>query len=790
MRSFHTVILLFAGTCLSMVPAALAAQTERQGLAVERDTSRRFSVAAQPLAAGLAELGRQGGVRIVVRGALPEGLSGQALDGWMTVEQAISRLLAGTPLRARFQGDATIVVSHGDAHTDAPTLAGVVVRDRGARAGYAAPAASAASKLEGPLRDLPQSISVVGRAVIADQSMRSMADVVRYIPGVGMAQGEGHRDAPVIRGNASTADFFVDGMRDDGQYLRDLYNVERIEALKGANAMTFGRGGGGGVLNRVTKMASWTPTRELTLSGGSYDHRRGAGDVGGTLGSRAALRLNGVLEQSALFRDATRLERVGLNPSAALALGDRTMLRGDIERFDDRRTVDRGIPSFAGAPSVTSIRTFFGDPGASQSSARVLAGNVSAEHQTAGGVTLRGKLRSVRYDKRYQNVYPGAVDSSGSRVTLLGYSSDILRDNLLTQAEAAGSVTSGNVRHGLLAGVELGVQGTNNFRRTGYFGGGTATSASVDFTQPTVSAPVEFRQSATDADNRVVAHVAGAYVQDQLRFGAHVQAVAGLRIDRFALDFRNHRDAPSFARTDRAVSPRVGLVVKPAEPLSVYAAYSVSHLPSAGDQFSSLSATTSTLEPERFTNREVGLKWDASESLGLTVAAYRLDRTNTSAPDPLDSKRLVQTGRQRSSGIELGVSGAVTPRWQVQGGLAAQRAEIVERTSAAAAGARVPLVPRGSASLWNRVQLTPAVGAGLGVIHQGSSFAAIDNTVTLPGYTRADAAFFATIGRGLRGQVNVENLFGTRYFASAQGNNNILPGAPRLVRVSLVKSSE
>jgi catecholate siderophore receptor len=376
------------------------------------------------------------------------------------------------------------------------------------------------------------------------------------------------------------------------------------------------------------------------------------------------------------------------------------------------------------------------------------------------------------------------VSAAGTQVALSAYASDILRDNLFNQSEASGTVRTGAVRHTLLAGVELGSQRTGNYRRTGYFDG-TTTSATVSVSEPTVSLPVEFRQSATDADNRVLVRTTSAYLQDQLVLGSAVQVVVGVRVDRFALDFTNRRTAAGLSRTDRMVSPRVGLVFKPIEPLSLYGNASVSHLPSAGDQFGSLTASTQALEPERFTNREVGAKWDPLPALSLTLAAYRLDRTNTSAPDPADASRLVQTGRQRSQGIELGASGNLTPRWQVQGGFAVQRAEITDRTSAAAPGARVPLVPRRSGALWNRYDFTPRLGAGLGLIHQGESYAAIDNTVTLPAFTRADAALFALLDEGVRLQLNVENLRNARYYATSHGNNNILPGAPRSLRVSV-----
>src|SRR5215208_325805 len=229
----------------------------------------------------------------------------------------------------------------GTPRDSARRLAPVVVTAEARRAGYAVSRTSTATRTDVPLRDVPQAVTVLGRQLIADQGMQSMADVVRYVPGVTMGLGEGHRDAPTIRGNSSTADFFVDGVRDDAQYLRDLYNVERVEALKGSNAMVFGRGGGGGVINRVTKEAQWAPTRAVTFEGGSFDHKRATLDVGDAVAGHAlALRLNGMLEHSGLYRTPGTLEREGVNPTASLLAGG-ALVRLGYEYFADRRTVDR-----------------------------------------------------------------------------------------------------------------------------------------------------------------------------------------------------------------------------------------------------------------------------------------------------------------------------------------------------------------------------------------------------------------------------------------------------------------
>ena len=207
--------------------------------------------------------------------------------------------------------------------------------------------------------------------------------------------------------------------------------------------------------------------------------------------------------------------------------------------------------------------------------------------------------------------------------------------------------------------------------------------------------------------------------------------------------------------------------------MSIYSSYSVSYLPSSGDQFSSLTTITEQVKPEQFRNYEVGAKWDARPNLSLTTAVYRLDRTNTRSTDPNDPTRIVQTGSQRTNGYELGVNGQLTPLWMIAGGYAYQDAFVTSATTAAAAGAQVGQVPHHTLSLWNNYQFHPRVGAALGILHRSDMFATIDNTVVLPGYTRVDAAGFVKLTEQLRVQLNVENLFDKTYYINADSNTNI-----------------
>ncbi len=760
------------------------------GVRLDTKRLRPFDIPSLPLADALAEFARQSDMVVRVNAASLSGARSHPVSGVFTPRAALQQMLRETGFAARFTNAHSVVVAPVEIAGDAPqALDRVMVTASASRQpGYLVRRTSSPTRTERSLRDTPQAVSVVSRELIADQAMQSMADVVRYIPGVTMSLGEGHRDQPTIRGNSTTANFLIDGTRDDAQYLRDVYNVDRVEAIKGANAMIFGRGAGGGVINRVLKVAEWSTTRSLTLEGGSFDHKRATFDAGQGLGPATAARVNVMAERSGGFRDAARIERYGVNPALAVVLGERTTMRASYELFRDDRRVDRGIPSFQGRPIATNRATFFGNPAVNTASARVNTLGITMQHTAPSGLTVRNVSRFADYDKFYQNSFPNAVNAVGTQATLSAYSDAVQRRNLFSQTDVTYAMSTGAFQHAFMAGVEVGRQHTAQVRKTGYFANGSANGAitlSVPFTAPTVGTAVSFRQSATDADNEATVNAVSAYVQDQIVLSSWLRAVLGLRSERFDIRYHNNRNGQALARTDQLLAPRVGLVLKPVPSLSFYASHGVSFLPSTGDQFTALTVTSQTLKPEQFRNREVGAKWDVRPNLALTAAAYRLDRTNTAAPDPADPARTVPTGAQRTTGFEVDVAGHVTRAWQVIGGIAVQRATITSTTAAAKAGATVPLVPHRTVSLWHRYQIARPLGFGVGVVHQGEMYAGIDNAVRLPTFTRVDGAAFAVLSSHVRAQINVENLLGRRYFATAFNNHNIMPGAPRTMRVSI-----
>ncbi|MBR7746006.1 TonB-dependent receptor [Undibacterium baiyunense] len=652
---------------------------------------------------------------------------------------------------------------------------------------YVTKISSTATKTDTLLRDTPQAITVITKELMKDQAMQSMADAIRYVPGVVTAQGEGNRDTAVFRGNASTSDFFIDGIRDDVQYYRDFYNIESVEALKGSNAMIFGRGGSGGIINRVSKQAQWTPIREASITLGSWNNRRATADVGQAINQDLAFRVTGMVENSDSFRDGVNIKRAGINPTFAIRAGQNTSVVLGYEHFNDERVADRGIPSFQGKPLVVGNSVFFGNASLSPTTSKVDALSANIDHDFGNGVSLRNRTRYADYDKFYQNVFPGAVNSTATSVAISAYNQDTQRKNFFNQTDVTFDVVAVGVKHKILTGIEIGQQTTDNLRQTGYFPavGANATSINVAITKPYADG-VTFRQSTTDANNHSVAKNMAVYVQDQIEFSPQWQAILGLRYDNFDIDFTNKRTAQKLENTDTPISPRVGLVYKPITEMSLYASYSLAFAPRAGEQLSSLTVTNQAFDPEKFKNIEVGAKWDVAKDLTLSAAVYQLDRSNVAITDPSDSTKTILVDGQRSQGVELAVSGKLSSAWSIMGGYAYQDATITRTQSATAkAGAKLAQVPTHSASIWNRYDLNSQWGVAAGVVYRGAIYPSTDNLVMLPGFTRVDAALYYAWDKHVQLQLNVENITDKTYYAAAHSNNNITPGSPRAVRLGL-----
>lgn len=674
----------------------------------------------------------------------------------------------------------------GGADTPEPVADEVVVT--GQRLGYGTDETSTATRTPVKLLDLPQSVTAITKQQIDDQAIRTIGDALRQVPGAIAAQGEGNRDQIVLRGQNTTADFFVDNLRDDVQYYRPVYNLERLEVLRGPNAMIFGRGGGGGVINRVTKTPFDGFGLGTTASADSFGAWYLDGDLNLAVAPGVTARVNAVHEEVASHRNRYGGNISAVNPVVRFALGDRTSVTVGYEYQADRRVVDRGVPSQNGRPLSGFRDTFFGVPGFNRTAFTANVLRVTATHRFSDNLQITGRLLYGEYDKFYRDAFPSAPVTAAGLVPIQAYEDFNNRRNLFSQTDLVWRVTTGPIAHTVLAGAEFGDQRGDNGRFNGFFDGQPGASADaltlpVRLSDPVVIPAPILRAGTGQRAVRYQSTIFAGYAQDQLKWGP-IELLLGLRYDSFTLNALNRLNGQTLTRADGLWSPRVGLVGHPTNNVSLYFSYARSYLPQSGDQFTTLDVTSAALIPERFDNYEVGAKWEPRAGLLLAASLYQLERTNTRAPGPTPGTTVL-TGAQRSRGLELEARGQITKAWNLSLAYALTEAVITETTAAAPAGRRVPLVPRHTFSAFTRYDVTPRFGVGGGVSYFSDRATSISNAVTLPAYTRVDAALYYKLTKNIEAQVNIENLFDAGYFPTAHTDNNITTGAPINARATL-----
>lgn len=664
----------------------------------------------------------------------------------------------------------------------------IEVKDNVART-YLKKRISSATKTDTRIRDIPQSISVITEEQIKDQSLLGLTDAIKYSPGVMAGQGEGNRDSVWFRGNQSTSDLFVDGVRDDVQYYRDLYNIDRVEVLMGPNGMIFGRGGVGGVINRVTKEAHWENKNELRMQGGTYDHRRSSIDLNSGINETLAVRINAMIEDSGSFRQGVESEKKAINPTFTFKPSDKTKIVVGMEYFNDKRTNDRGIPSVSNGlqsrPFSTSRSTFFGNASQSPNEAIVKNGYAIIDHTFDNGMSVKNTTRFSDYDKYYQNVYANSSVQANGTFTIDGYYDNTQRQNFFNQTDLTYNFKTGSVSHKLLTGLEIGLQENQNYRIVNS-GTDPTPLASNPFALLTFNSS-RSRNTSTDISNQAI------YLQDQIYLNEQFQIIAGLRYDKFKTKFNDSVTiANSATINDQFISPRVGLVYKPIEPVSLYTNYSLSYLPRTGEQLTSLTSSIKSFDPEKFTNIEAGIKYDLLQSFSISSSIYRLERSKMAITDPSSPTNTIIVDGQVTKGFELGVAGKLFYSYSMYGGYTYQDAEITKNqgTGDAQITSGTPLghVPKHTFSLWNKYEMNETWSAALGIVSRSDMFAATPTTSTavkLPGYARLDAAIYANINKQTKLQLNIENLLDKTYYQSAHNNNNIMYGYPLTARATL-----
>lgn len=649
-----------------------------------------------------------------------------------------------------------------------------------------------ALKIDAPLRDIPQTVNVVPESVIKDQGAQSMEDVLKNVPGVGLSNGDGQRDQVTIRGFSAIGDMYIDGIRDDALYFRDLSNIERVEVIKGPAAVLYGRGSSGGLINSISKTPGFAPRHEVGMTVDTEGKRRTQFDTGwADPQANQAYRVTGAFEDSDTFREDGYIDRKAIAPSAYFRLSDDLELNLGATYLYDKRMIDFGIPALGDRPVDVDRDKRFGSGDADQDYARseVFSLTSDLDYHINDDLTLTNTSRFYRYDLDRNNTL---ADSSPTRFVTAPDGEllvklnrgNVARDEygVFNQTELKQQAQVAGMRHSLLYGVEVGFQ--DKHQRV--FNQNDVARVPV-FRDGLVPVPEHAANLSSKGTNSQ--ETSGFYVQDLIELNARWKALLGVRYDIFGQDYDDDRvQNVDLDRTDKTWSPRAGLVFQPDQIQSYYVSVSRSYQPS-GEVFA-VSPTNQHLEPEETTNYELGTKWDLLDNrLSITAAIFRLERTNMKTADPANPNLTVLAGEQRTDGFEATISGQLADNWQIHAGYAYLDAEITKsnsKTNGVSNEGQVPtLTPRNSANLWLVRTLTPEWRIGAGANYVDDRYTALDNKVVMPSYTTFDAALLYSLPHWDMA-LRLKNAFDRDYYASAHGSVDLItPGAPRTLEASL-----
>jgi len=627
------------------------------------------------------------------------------------------------------------------------------------------------------LKEIPRSISVMSAEQIKAQGLKSIGDVIDYTPGVINSQGEGHRDAPVIRGVRTTQDLYRDGIRDDVQYYRPLYNVERVEVLRGPDALTSGFGGAYGMINRVTKEG--LIGEDFTEISGSVDSFGEFGiqlDRNVQIDKNTAFRLNMFGEDLANHRDFYYGNSFGANPTLKYDLGNGSTVDLSYEYLNQERFIDRGIPTGADGYPVQSLKDIvFGDPTENYSTHEAHILKAIYEHKLSESLKGRFTAAYSDHDKLYQNFYASAYDAAVNTVTLDGYVDTTKRKTSTFQYELIGELETGNILHNWIAGLEYLDVSNDNDRFHADWSYSDAVTDVFSITRPislirgvginsegntTVNNYRANQADETFADVKVLSF----YINDEIALTDSLDLMLGARFDKMEVDVSG---GGPVSDSDDTISPKVGLIYDVTDAISVYASYSETFTPKAKDQYAKLKSNADKTDPDTFENTEFGLRYDLPVGLSLSAAYFEVEKN---APTYVDAMTSTMSTSE-ISGFEVQLSGNLTSRWFISAGYTNLDAH-------ASDGDRLKETPEDVFSIWNNFTVSDRLALNLGIINQGESYIKEGGTQKLPEYTRVDAGASYALSENTSIQLNIENLTDELYFPHAHGDHQASVGAP------------
>ena len=641
---------------------------------------------------------------------------------------------------------------------------------------------STATRTSTPVRYVPQAIDSVKTSNVASYGTNDIGDALSGMPNVS-SSADTRFDSLRIRGFDASNDFYLDGIRDDSQYKRDLHNIERVEVLKGPAAVLYGRGSQGGIVNRVSKIPEFGRRSTIEAQAGSEDLRSLYADLSSDPSENISLRLNmGNMDENS-FRDGVSGNRQLFAPSMSWQLTPdlNWLVQYEYSRYN--RTPDRGIPGINGRPADVGRDTTYGNDhdfidDKSQSLRSKLTYEINDNWQ------LRQTLGVFKLDSDFDNTYLTGYTPATNKVTRQHWQQDLTTRNVYNNVELEGGFDTLGLEHRLLTGIEIGSQRRDPTLYNAATGRtpGARPVPSLDLYNPnrdlrhTGSMQVS-SNSHTEVESRAV------YVQDQLRLNDQWQVLAGLRYDTFDIESTNKLRNISEDRDSHSTSPRVGLVWTPLQNHSFYASWSKTFSPVGGGLIGitpGAAGNTNDLSPELTKQKEIGVKSDwLDDRLSTTLAIYDLELYNRRTTDPNDPTLTVMSGLQRSRGIELTATGNLVGNWYMRGGVGMQDAKI-EKDNNGLEGKRINNVAKHNGSLF--LTWKPEMGwyGETGLTLVGQRYADNANTTVLPGYGRWDALVgYRFKDWDLRAALN--NITDREYYASATSQYQIQPGAPRSV---------
>jgi catecholate siderophore receptor len=661
-----------------------------------------------------------------------------------------------------------------------------------------APTLSSGMKTSMPLNKAPQSLSIMTNDQFKAQGLNSVGDIINYTPGIINSQGEGHRDAVVIRGARTTADFYVDGIRDDVQYYRPLYNVEQVEVLRGSNALLSGFGGGYGLVNRVAKKGVIGETfGQIQGSIDTFGETNVQLDNNFITGDNSALRVNMFTENLENHRDFYYGDSHGVNPTFRYQFDGGT-LDLSYEYLNQERFIDRGIPtSRTTKEPVESLKNVvFGDASENYSTHEAHIFRALLENQFTDNFIGRLRLTHNDHDKLYQNFYANSWDESAGTAQLKGYKDTTQRDTTTLSAELVGEIEMGGFLHNLIAGFEyIDTENKNDRYMSDFYPfsgvGGSPTSLDFTISRSMINRGTDgvvFNNYTSDLNDMSTAEVSilSIYLQDEIAIMDNLDLILGARYNEFDFDDTDHTSNSTDSDTDSEISPKVGLVFNATETLTLYGMYSESMSPRGDEQYASLKTDEDKQDPNTFENLEAGVKFELGNGMNLSASYFQLTAVK---PDYINATSTV-VRESETSGVEVQLSGSLSENWYTSIAYTNLDAETND-------GGTIVLsqeAPEHVFSIWNNYMVSDRFSVNLGIIYQDESIIDIDDYGTskdgakLPDYTRVDLGAAYALTDNTRVQLNVENVFDEVYFPTAHDTDQATVGAPLNAMLTITSS--